>query len=254
MKKLLSLLLSVMLLTGAALPAAAAEATADAKLTEITQSVKTTLALDTKDYSHFQGNYNEQELTPMWDLYWDGDSGSLSVTALENGTITSYYLYTNETDSSSQQGLPTFPQGDAEKAKAAAQAFLDKVLTPGVESVVLEDPDDLTSLDSSTFRFNGQILINGLPSPLSYSLTVRSSDNQVIRFWRDAPETMFLGISPTLTPRLLRPTLRQPSSPPCPCGWSTSSPTATARRRYCATSPTPVTSSTWMPRAASWWT
>ena len=88
MKKLLSLLLSVMLLTGAALPAAAAEATADAKLTEITQSVKATLALDTEDYSHFQGNYSEQELTPMWDLYWDGDSGSLSVTALEDGTIT----------------------------------------------------------------------------------------------------------------------------------------------------------------------
>lgn len=196
MKKLLSLLLSVMLLTGAALPAAAAEATADAKLTEITQSVKTTLALDTEDYSHFQGNYNEQELTPMWDLYWDGDSGSLSVTALENGTITSYYLYTNETDSSSQQGLPTFPQGDPEKAKTAAQAFLDKVLTPGVESVVLEDPDDLASLDSSTFRFNGQILLNGLSSPLSYSLTVRSSDNQVIRFWRDTPETMFLGDIP----------------------------------------------------------
>ena len=48
MKKLLSLLLSVLLLTGAALPAAAAEeADADAKLAEITQSVKDTLSLDT---------------------------------------------------------------------------------------------------------------------------------------------------------------------------------------------------------------
>ena len=109
MKKMLSLLLSVLLLTGATLPAAAAEDTADAKLTQITQSVKATLALDTEDYSHFQGDYEEQELAPLWNLYWDGEVGSLSVTALENGTIISYYLNSTETNYSSQQRLPTFP-------------------------------------------------------------------------------------------------------------------------------------------------
>lgn len=196
MKKLLSLLLSVLLLTGAALPASAAEDTTDAKLTQITQSVKNTLALDTEDYSYFQGNYSEQELTALWDLYWDGENGSLSVTVLEDGTIISYSLSSTETNSSSQQGIPTFPKGDPAKAKAAAQDFLDKVLAPGVESVVLEDPGQQTSLSSTTFRFNGTILLNGLPSPLSYSLTVRSSDNQVTRFWRDAPETSFLGDIP----------------------------------------------------------
>ena len=197
MKKLLSLLLSVLLLTGAALPAAAAEeADADAKLAEITQSVKDTLSLDTDGYSYFEGNYSDQELASLWDLYWDGESGSLSVTALEDGTITSYYLYDNEVDSASPQGLPTFPQGDPGAAMAAAQAFLDKVLVQGTESVVLEDPGEPTSLNSTTFRFSGTILLNGLPSPLSYSLTVRASDNQVTRFWRDAPETTFLGEIP----------------------------------------------------------
>ena len=196
MKKLLSLLLSVLLLTGAALPAAAAEEDADAKLTAITQSVKTALALDTEDYSYFQGNYDQQELTALWDLYWDGQTGSLSVSALEDGTIISYYRYDNMDESGSREGLPTFPQGDPVKAKAAAQAFLDRVLTPGVESVVLEDPGEPTSLSSTTFRFNGTILLNGLPSPLTYSLTVRASDNQVTRFWRDAPGTMFLGDIP----------------------------------------------------------
>lgn len=197
MKKLLSLLLSVLLFTGAALPAAAAEeADADAKLAEITQSVKDTLSLDTDGYSYFEGNYSDQELASLWDLYWDGESGSLSVTALEDGTITSYYLYDNEVDSASPQGLPTFPQGDPDAAMAAAQAFLDKVLVQGTESVVLEDPGEPTSLNSTTFRFSGTILLNGLPSPLSYSLTVRASDNQVTRFWRDAPETTFLGEIP----------------------------------------------------------
>ena len=66
MKKLLSLLLSVLLLTGAALPAAAAEeADADAKLAEITQSVKDTLSLDTDGYSYFEGNYSDQELASI---------------------------------------------------------------------------------------------------------------------------------------------------------------------------------------------
>ena len=196
MKKLLSLLLSVLLLTGAALPAAAAEEDADAKLTAITQSVKSALALDTEDYSYFQGDYDQQELTALWDLYWDGQTGSLSVSALDDGTIISYYRYDNMDESGSQEGLPTFPQGDPAKAKAAAQSFLDRVLTPGVESVVLEDPSEPTSLSSTTFRFNGTILLNGLPSPLTYSLTVRASDNQVTRFWRDAPGTMFLGDIP----------------------------------------------------------
>ena len=62
MKKLLSLLLSVLLFTGAALPAAAAEeADADAKLAEITQSVKDTLSLDTDGYSYFPAKRKEQE-------------------------------------------------------------------------------------------------------------------------------------------------------------------------------------------------
>ena len=70
------------------------------------------------------------------------------------------------------------------------------MLAPGLESVVLEEPSGFTALDSTTFRFSGDILLNGLPSPLTYSLTIRSSDNQVTRFRRDAPETMFLGDIP----------------------------------------------------------
>ena len=197
MKKLLSLFLGAALLMSAVLPAAlAAEDAADAKLTQVTQTVKDALELNTEDYSYFQGNYEESELTPLWDLYWEGDAGSLSVTALEDGTIISYSLSSTETNTGSQQGLPAFPQGDEAKAGAAARAFLDKVLAPGLESVVLEEPSGLTSLDSTTFRYSGTILLNGLPSPLTYSLTIRSSDNQVTRFRRDAPETMFRGDIP----------------------------------------------------------
>ena len=150
----------------------------------------------------------------------EGDTGSLSVTALEDGTIVNYYLNSAETSSDSQD-MPTFPQGDPQQAKAAAQAFLDKVLVTNVESVVLEESEDLSSLDSDTFHFNGTVLLNGLPSPLSYSLTVRASDNQVTRFWRDVPETTFLGVSPVQRPTNPRPTLQRRSRAPYLCGWST---------------------------------
>ena len=198
MKKLLALLLSAALLCGTALPALADSETADARLTQVTQAVKTALDLDTTAYTDFHGDSTEDALAPVWYLTWTGDAGSLSIEALEDGTVIYYSLseYIETPEPLTGSALPAFPAVDNDAATAAAQSFLDKVLTPGVESVVLEDPDDLTSLDSSTFRFNGQILLNGIPSPLSYSLTVRSSDNQVIRFWRDAPETMFLGDIP----------------------------------------------------------
>lgn len=192
MKKMLSLFLGAVLLVSAALPAALAADTADAKLTQITQSVKSNLDLDTEAYSSFRGDYEEQELAPVWNLYWEGDTGSLSVTALEDGTIVNYYLNSAETSSDSQD-MPTFPQGDPQQAKAAAQAFLNKVLVTDVESVALEESEAFSSLDSDTFHFSGTVLLNGLPSPLSYSLTIRASDNQVTRFWRDVPETTFLG-------------------------------------------------------------
>ena len=56
MKKLLSLVLALTLASGLALPAAAAEESADAALARVTQAVKDTLALDTTGYDQFQGD------------------------------------------------------------------------------------------------------------------------------------------------------------------------------------------------------
>lgn len=196
MKRLFSLLLSAALLTGAALPAASAADAADTTLTRLTQSVKQTLELDTEDYSSFRGDYTEQELATVWYLYWDGEDSSLSVSALEDGTIVDYSLDADQAVTAPGQSMPTFPQGDPEQAKAAAQAFLERVLDPTVESVVLEEPSGLDSLNGTSYRFSGTILIHGLPSPLSYSITVRAEDNMVTRFWRDVPETSFLGDIP----------------------------------------------------------
>ena len=114
MKKLLSLVLALTLASGLALPAAAAEESADAALARVTQAVKDTLALDTAGYDQFQGDRYEDGLTGVWSLRWDGAEGSLSVDALDDGTVTGYYLGENYTAPSS--GFPTFPQGDADAA------------------------------------------------------------------------------------------------------------------------------------------
>lgn len=197
MKKLLSLLLCAALLTGAALPALAAEDSADAQLARVTQAVKSTLDLDTECYTSFHGERQEQTLATLWSLYWEGEEGSLAVSALEAGTIVEYRLDTPEAEPFSQNSLPAFPAGDPAEARASAQAFLDRVLDPTSESVTLEDPAAPDRLDSDSYRFSGSVLLHDLPSPLHYSLTVRAEDSTVTRFYRDVPETLFLGNVPS---------------------------------------------------------
>ena len=85
MKRLLSLAVAAALLAALTLPAAAAE-TKDARLAQVTQAVKDTLGLDTGGYETFRGGLSE-DLVPVWDLSWQGEARSLSVSALEDGSV-----------------------------------------------------------------------------------------------------------------------------------------------------------------------
>lgn len=201
MKKLLALLLSAALLCGTALPALAEPENADARLTQVTQAVKSTLDLDTTAYTDFHGDSTEDILTPVWYLTWTGDTGSLTIEALENGTVISYSIseYTETPEPLTGSTLPAFPAVDNDAATAAAQAFLDKVLDKRTESAELKltrSPD----LSSGDYRFTADILLNGLPSPLSLSITVRAEDMEVIRFSRDVLANSCLGGIPSATP------------------------------------------------------
>lgn len=201
MKKLLTLLLSAALLCGTALPALADSETADARLTQVTQAVKTALDLDTAAYTDFHGDSTEDVLAPVWYLTWTGDTGSLSIEALEDGTVIYYSLseYIETPEPLTGSALPAFPAVDNDAATAAAQSFLDKVLDKGVESAELEltrSPD----LNGGDYRFSADILLNGLPSPLSLSLTVRAEDLEVIRFSRDVLANSCLGGIPSAVP------------------------------------------------------
>jgi len=205
MHRFTAFLLTAALLTALCVPAMAAAETADARLARVTQAVKDTLDLDTEAYTDFRGDVYEQELGMVWTLQWSGNGSSLRIEALEDGTIVNYYRSDAEPERYNYGNtLPVLPKADAAKAKAAAESFLKMVLDGKTESVKLGDPISTAQLGSTVTRFNGRILLNGLPSPLNYSIAVRGSDNAVSSFYRDALATSFLGNVPSAKPAVAK--------------------------------------------------
>ena len=207
MKKVLSLILSLALACSLAVPSLAAEAT-DQRLTDVVTRVKQTLGLDTDRYASFHGELDDNPLAPIWYLDWSGeDGGSLSIEATEAGKVVSYYLFDSavpDIPASYGRFAPSFPQGDRDSAKAAALAFLKKVLTEG-ETVRLEESTSPMRLGADSFRFYGEILVNGLRTDLSFSLTVRAADQEVTRFYRDDLGGKVMGGIPSPRPSVTAP-------------------------------------------------
>lgn len=188
MKRLLSLTLAAALLAALALPAAAAEPSQDLRLSAVTALVKETLALDTGAYETFRGSLSE-DLAPVWNLSWEGERSSLSVSALEDGTVVSLSRWESRTaPSSSGTAFPAFPENSGAADREAAEAFLARVLRPW-ETVELEDSGAAFSASSSSWT--GTLALNGLPSPLQVSIRVQ--DGLVEHFSRDVPETSGVG-------------------------------------------------------------
>ncbi len=201
MNRLIAFTLTALLLAGLCVPAMAAAESTDERLARVTQSVKNTLGLDTDAYADFHGDVSEQELGTVWTLSWSGDDVSLEIEALEDGTILSYWYNDGDVTAYSRaSALPSLPQIDVEAARRAAGAFLGRVLHAGAEAVELGEPASATRLNSNVCRFSGTILLNGLPSPLGYSISVRGGDNAVTSFRRDAAANSFLGGVPSASP------------------------------------------------------
>ena len=204
MHRILSIILGAALIMGLCPPAMAANESADARLARVTLAVKDTLELDTEDYPDFRGEVYEQQLGTVWSLNWSGSGASLSVEALEDGTVLSYWRSDNEEIyyPTNRSALPTLPKLDTAAAKDAANAFLKRVLDPKTETVELGEPTSAKRLNVTSVQFHGTIKLNGLPSPLSYSITVRGADNVVTSFRCDAVANGYLGGVPSATPRV----------------------------------------------------
>ncbi|MBR3570374.1 MAG: S-layer homology domain-containing protein [Oscillibacter sp.] len=222
MKRMISLLLGLSMSAALALPAFAepekeavaveepiaiapapdigADATADARLKNVAELVKGALDLDTDGYTEFNGVLSEEELGVAWNLDWNSADANLHVSALDDGTIISYWHNDNKESYRYNPYLPTFPKIDSAAAKAAARAFLDRVLDASSEAVELEEPRAAGQLNGTSAYFSGNIKLNGLPSPLTYNITVRGSDNAVTNFSRTAPAQRYLGGVPSAAP------------------------------------------------------
>lgn len=199
MKKLLSLCLAASLVAALALPAAAEEASAGARLTRVTQAVKTVLELDTDRFEDFQGECRDDELASVWSLRWTNENGeALTVEALEDGTVISYSLSVEDDTYRPMGGnLPAFPTEDTgEEALLTAERFLDKVLSP-MERAQLQSGNHASPIErlyGGGRTFYGSLTLNGLPSPLTCSVTVENG--RVTRFRRDVGANTFLGDVP----------------------------------------------------------
>jgi len=194
-KRILSMLLAPILLLSMVVPGLAAEKSDSAdRLAAVTGKVKDALLLDTEQYKTFSGQLTEGELAPVWQLNWSGKGGSLEVTASESGGILSYYRFDED---ETGNGAPlSLPKGDPAKAKDTAAAFLKRVLSSS-ETVDLDAAaGKANSLRQTRYYFRGTLLLNGSPSPLSFSLTVRASDYVVVQFRRDNLETGYIGTVP----------------------------------------------------------
>ena len=197
MKRWGCLLLCLSVVATLCLPAMAATETADTRLARVTEAVKATLDLDTERFTDFHGDVSEQELGTVWNLFWSGNGASLSVEALEDGTIVSYYSSDDDGFDVYTGRLPALPKLDAERAKAAANAFLAQVLDAKTEAVELGEPASANHLNATNCRFSGKILLNGLPSPLTYSISVSANGYRVTSFRRDVAARSFLGDIPS---------------------------------------------------------
>lgn len=199
-RKFLTLILAMSIVGGAAAPAASAQ-TADQRLSAVTAKVKAALNLDTSGYPEFYGELDEAVLAPTWQLEWNGPDGEISVSAAEDGKILRYY------NSADQSGIysgysepPAFPSGDRAAARAAAEAFVKKLLSSG-ETVSFSD-QGRDRLGAASYRFNGEILVNGLSAGLSCNVSVRCADNKVVSFNRDSLEGNVMGGVPSASAKV----------------------------------------------------
>ncbi len=174
---------------------------ADARLAAVTEKVKAALGLDTTAYDEFHGDLDEAELAPSWQLEWNGRDGSVSVSATEDGKILRYRASDNEASPYyTNDRAPTFPKGDRQKARAAATAFVEKLLGPR-ETVTLKDRGG-DELSATSYRFYGEVLIDGLSAGLDCSVNVRCQDNAVLYFYRESLEGSTIGEIPSAEAKL----------------------------------------------------
>lgn len=201
-KRMFTLALAMSLIMGCMAMPAFASGERSEEMTKVTLAVKGQLDIG-DEYDKFSGDCTDLGVLRYWQLNWSKEDGSsLNVTADSSGKILSYDCYTPEketTVSSWDSGgfNPTFPAVNAAQVEAAAQAFLDKVLS-APESAKLEPVTLRLSGYRKAVSVSGTILLNGTDSPLSFSMRLSLPDLTVTSYnRRDAWGMIVIGDVPS---------------------------------------------------------
>lgn len=166
MKRIISMLAALALVFAPGVPALAEM---DTELTAVTEKVVAALDI-ADDYTDFSGSYNDG-LTPGWSLWWSKDGESLSVTCRTDGLITEAYWWRDPDSYDRFYGYDAaFPAIAEDAARRQAEAWLSR-LTGGDERARIDSSSASLSSDGE-YTFSGRILINGLESPITFSLRI----------------------------------------------------------------------------------
>lgn len=196
MKRTLSMLPALCLCLALAVPAAAeAPDDMEAALQEVTALVKETLDID-DEYTSFYGSWNDG-LNPGWYLSWTDDTRDLSVSCGADGVVTEVYFWRSDAGQSRFYGFDAaFPKLAEDDARARAEYWLGRLAGEGESARI--DGYTVSLTENGAYRYYGTILLNGLDSPITFSLGLNADD--LTSYSRSDSYEGYVGAAPDPTP------------------------------------------------------
>lgn len=167
-------------------------------LARVTLAVKGALGID-DSYTEFSGSSSKTGALNYWSLGWSSEDGNITVRANDAGKVLSYSYYDSYSDVSSDWSRrlsASIPKNSREDALEVAKAFVAPLLDEN-ESVEWQVSDGVRELGVNSYFVAGTLMINGVKSPISINVRVRSGDLTVTRFDRGDSYTMLLPEVPS---------------------------------------------------------
>lgn len=189
LKKITAAGLFLLLTMSSILPCAAA-ASQEERLSTVTLAVKKQLTIS-DEYTDFYGEPRTNGAQIVWSLHWSNDADHLSVEALENGTILSYYCNRPDSDTTRK----TITGSSREQAtRLAAQSFLKQVLRAQESAVLVEN-----LCEPSDAYYAGTIYYHQLPTDNSFTIRIAGDTPYIESFYRSGYMT---GQIPAADPKI----------------------------------------------------
>jgi hypothetical protein len=202
-KKIITVILSAILLVTLAAPALAVDTadgmSVDTQLAQVTLIVKNTLNIG-DSYKGFTGNLTDKGSTGFWELNWTGDSDTITVYADKNGKVMSYYHWKDkDNDVNNNIYAPIFPKTEQKDALNAAKSFIERLLGDNETLSINNDTQSYYTASAVYYSFNGTVELNGLKSPVTFYTQVRTDDMSISSFNRSDLYSQYTEI-PSATP------------------------------------------------------